>query len=62
MGFPGEGMKAFYRNSLGDVIKYFAKYHQGKAKIYNLCDDDYINTNKTEFPIDKQTRTTFGIT
>lgn len=62
MGFPGEGMKAFYRNSLSDVIKYFAKYHNGKAKIFNLCDDEYINTNKTMFPVDKQTRELFGIT
>jgi hypothetical protein len=53
MGFPGEGMKSFYRNSLKDVIKYFGKYHHGKVKIYNLCNDDFINYNKTTFPIDK---------
>jgi phosphatidylinositol-3,4,5-trisphosphate 3-phosphatase/dual-specificity protein phosphatase PTEN len=52
MGFPGEGMKSFYRNSVRDVIRYFGKYHKGKFKIYNLCDDDFINTNKTNLPID----------
>lgn len=52
MGFPGEGMKAFYRNSFRDVIKYFGKYHGGKVKIYNLCDDDFINTNKLAFPVE----------
>ena len=46
-------MKVFYRNSVKDVLKYFGKYHKGKVKIYNLCDDDYINTNKLSFPIDK---------
>jgi phosphatidylinositol-3,4,5-trisphosphate 3-phosphatase/dual-specificity protein phosphatase PTEN len=51
MGFPGEGVKAFYRNSFRDVIKYFGKYHQGKVKIYNLCDDDYIDTNKIQIPV-----------
>ena len=51
MGFPGEGMKAFYRNSFRDVIKYFGKYHQGKVKIYNLCDDDYIDTAKISIPV-----------
>jgi phosphatidylinositol-3,4,5-trisphosphate 3-phosphatase/dual-specificity protein phosphatase PTEN len=53
MGFPGEGIKNLYRNSLNDVISYFAKYHNGKVKIYNLCNDDFINYNKTSFDIDK---------
>ena len=52
MGFPGEGMKAFYRNSLQDVIRYFAQYHKAKVKIYNLCDDDFINTGRISIPID----------
>jgi len=56
MGFPGEGMKAFYRNSMRDVIKYFGKFHSGKVKIYNLCDDDFINTNKLSFSIDEHMR------
>ena len=51
MGFPGEGMRAFYRNSLGDVLRYFGKYHKGKVKIYNLCDDSYINTDKISIPV-----------
>ena len=62
MGFPGEGMKAFYRNSLQDVIKYFALYHKAKVKIYNLCDDDFINTNKISIPIDRAHRTKYGLT
>lgn len=44
-------MRAFYRNSLGDVLKYFGKYHKGKVKIYNLCDDSYINTDKISIPV-----------
>ena len=49
MGFPGEGVKSLYRNSVRDVIKYFGKYHYGKIKIYNLCDDDHINFKKIRF-------------
>lgn len=43
MGLPGEGMQTLYRNSKTDVLKYFCKFHRGKVKIYNLCDDSYIN-------------------
>ena len=53
MGFPGEGMKTFYRNSLNDVIKYFAKFHNGKVKIFNLCDDESIDTSKIIIKLDK---------
>jgi phosphatidylinositol-3,4,5-trisphosphate 3-phosphatase/dual-specificity protein phosphatase PTEN len=51
MGFPGEGMRAFYRNSMGDVLRYFGKYHKGKVKIYNLCDDSFINKDKIILPV-----------
>ena len=61
MGFPGEGMKAFYRNSLRDVVKYFGKYHQGKVKIYNLCDDSFIDTNKLNLPVDQSLRKELGL-
>ena len=57
MGFPGEGLKNLYRNSLQDIISYFVKYHKAKVKIYNLCDDDFINTNRISFEIDKSKRT-----
>lgn len=53
MGLPAEGMASFYRNSKIDVIKYFGKFHSGKVKFFNLCDDKFIDTNKTSFPIDK---------
>jgi len=54
-------MKAFYRNSMRDVMKYFGKFHQGKVKIYNLCDDDIINTNKLQFQVDYPLRFQYGI-
>lgn len=53
MGLPAEGMASFYRNSRSDVIKYFGKFHKGKVKIYNLCDDKYIDTSTTSLAIEK---------
>jgi phosphatidylinositol-3,4,5-trisphosphate 3-phosphatase/dual-specificity protein phosphatase PTEN len=53
MGMPAEGMASFYRNSKSDVLKYFGKFHNGKVKIFNLCDDKFIDTSKTSYPIDK---------
>jgi len=61
MGFPGEGMKTFYRNSLNDVIKYFAKYHKGKVKIFNLCDDESIDTSKISIKLDKSLIKTYKL-
>jgi phosphatidylinositol-3,4,5-trisphosphate 3-phosphatase/dual-specificity protein phosphatase PTEN len=61
MGFPGEGMKIFYRNSLNDVIKYFAKYHKGKVKIFNLCDDESIDTSKISIKLDKSLMKTYKL-
>jgi len=52
MSYPGEGLKSFYRNSLKDVLKYFAKFHTLKVKVYNLCDDAFIDTNRLEYKID----------
>ena len=53
MGLPAEGMASFYRNSRSDVLRYFGKFHKGKVKIINLCDDKFIDTSKTWYPIDK---------
>ena len=49
MGYPGEGMKTFIRNSLKYVLKYFAKFHRLKVKVYNLCDDSSIDMNRLEY-------------
>ena len=59
MGFPSQGVKAFYRNSLNDVVRYFSLYHQGRVKIYNLCDEDFRNNDSISIPIDKDTRTKY---
>ena len=37
MGYPGERMEKFYRNSMSDVQSFFKKKHPGHYKIYNLC-------------------------
>ena len=53
MGLPAEGMNTMYRNSKSDILKYFGKYHGGKVKIYNLCDDKQFDTSNTKQVIDK---------
>eukprot|EP00808_Paulinella_micropora_P026289 g7153.t1 len=39
MGFPSTGTEAMYRNPMSEVQKFFAKYHPGHFKIYNLCSE-----------------------
>ena len=51
MGLPGQGTNVVYRNSLSDVLEYFAKYHQGKVKFYNLCSELSSEMDKFEIPL-----------
>ena len=37
MGYPGEKLEQFYRNSMKDVQDFFRKKHPGFYKVYNLC-------------------------
>ncbi|CDW87941.1 phosphatidylinositol-trisphosphate 3-phosphatase and dual-specificity protein phosphatase pten-like [Stylonychia lemnae] len=49
MGFPAQGIRQIYRNPLNKVLGFFKKFHQNKVKVYNLCDDDFIDTNILSF-------------
>ena len=44
MGLPGQGFYKLFRNSQDDVIEFFEKYHNSRIKIYNMCNDDFVNT------------------
>ena len=45
MGFPGAGVFALYRNDIKEVLQYYEKYHNSKIKIYNMCNDKFVDTN-----------------
>ena len=45
MGYPAAGFYKLYRNDLSDVLKFFEKYHQSKVKIYNMCNDKFVDVN-----------------
>lgn len=45
MGYPGSGFYGLYRNRLQDVVSYFEKYHSLKIKIYNMCNDKFVDVN-----------------
>ncbi len=45
MGYPGSGIYGIYRNHLDDVVAYFEKYHSLKIKIYNMCNDKFVDVN-----------------
>lgn len=49
MGYPGSGLSGLVRNDVGDVILYFKKYHDLKIKIYNMCNDKFVNVNVLSF-------------
>ena len=44
MGLPGKGFYKLFRNSQDDVIEFFQKYHNSRIKIYNMCNDDFVNS------------------
>lgn len=44
MGLPGQGFYKLFRNSQDDVIAFFDTYHKSQIKIYNMCNDDFVNT------------------
>lgn len=48
MGYPGERLEKFYRNSMKDVQDFFKKKHSGFYKIYNLCKERSYNDKSFE--------------
>ena len=48
MGLPATGIHSLFRNSQADVIRYFKKYHGNHIKIYNMCNEDFVDTNVVE--------------
>ena len=46
MGLPGKGFYSLFRNSQQDVLKYFEKYHGSHIKVYNMCNDDFVDANQ----------------
>ncbi len=48
MGFPSEGAAGLYRNSMPDVQEFFAHYHRGTFKVYNLCSEKSYEASKFE--------------
>jgi hypothetical protein len=50
MGYPAEGLRSIVRNSKNKVMDFMKKIHNNKVKIYNLCDDSFINTSILMYP------------
>jgi hypothetical protein len=47
-----------YRNPLPEIARFLATYHQGRAKVYNLCSEHRYSADKLpgallqQFPFD----------
>jgi len=52
MGFPGNGLKSFFRNSKSAVELFLKQRHSSQVKIYNLCNEDAKDLNNLEFTPD----------
>ena len=48
MGYPGSGLNSLVRNNVDDVLVYFKRYHGLKLKIYNMCNDKFVDPNILE--------------
>jgi phosphatidylinositol-3,4,5-trisphosphate 3-phosphatase/dual-specificity protein phosphatase PTEN len=56
MGYPGSGLSGLVRNHVSDVLTYFKKYHKLKIKIYNMCNDKFVNVNILKLETDGDDR------
>jgi len=43
MGFPADGLESTYRNPIDEVERFFKERHDGKAKLFNLCDERHYD-------------------
>ena len=59
MGFPAMGIRSIYRNPLNQVLEFFKKHHENKVKVYNLCDDSFIDMNQLNFSQNGEIRAAF---
>ena len=46
MGFPSEGFEGNYRNPMKEVRRFFAIFHKGHFKVYNLCSEKAYDIGK----------------
>jgi phosphatidylinositol-3,4,5-trisphosphate 3-phosphatase/dual-specificity protein phosphatase PTEN len=40
MGYPSEGMEAFFRNPASEVAGFLKKFHGQRAWVFNLCSEN----------------------
>ena len=57
MGYPSQGVEAYYRNSMVDVQRFFKSKYDDHYKVYNLCsermyDEKMLNDANQEFSFD----------
>lgn len=50
MGFPSTGVEAMYRNPATEVKIFLAKYHPGRCKVYNLCQEKTYESSVIGLP------------
>ncbi len=43
MGYPSEGVSAFYRNPASEVAAFMAAYHGERCWVFNLCSEKQYN-------------------
>ena len=44
MGLPARGFHTLFRNSQNTVLQFFEEYHDYNLKIYNMCNDNFVDT------------------
>ncbi len=45
MGFPSEGLEAYYRNPVSEVATFFNTYHSGHVWVFNLCSEKQYDSD-----------------
>ncbi|OWA52331.1 Phosphatidylinositol 3,4,5-trisphosphate 3-phosphatase and dual-specificity protein phosphatase PTEN [Hypsibius exemplaris] len=51
MGFPADNYERFYRNSIGEVTRFFEAKHANHYRIYNLCSERTYDFSRFRFNV-----------
>ena len=46
MGLPGAGIYKLFRNDRDEVLAFFKQYHDSRTKIYNMCNDNFVDPSQ----------------